>query len=401
MPSYVTWDNMGPVVAWGDDYNGQVTGVPTGTDFVDLLPGGAFQSVAIRRDRTLELWGAKQITDPSRRVSNISLPGVRFVDAAIGVTHMVAIREDDRTLVAAGTYPGGIACTPPVSTRPFVAVAAAGAHDIAIDDDGKLYPWGPAPVAAAAVPAGEFRRVRARNDYILALDKDGRLFGWGGVFDKTLDPQLWDGWQSDNLGHWFIDGPFMDMDAGIVQDFVHNGATMKMPHVLALYRDSKTVAGWGANNFGEANAPGGEFQAIAAGKGYSLGLDKNGFLQEWGSPLRPAATTVNNSDKPPRHWKPSGRFIAISAAGDHAVAVRYPRHVVGPDYDQTTLKQPSLELSVPRVNRELSDALRIVRDAVTGWRQGASGNPEESARRDQQSEQFERLANRLVPDVQG
>ena len=48
-------------------------------------------------------------------------------------------------------------------------------------------------------------------------------------------------------------------------------------YVLALYESGK-VEGWGANNSGEIGPPSLKFQAVAAGKAYSLGLDEDGFL---------------------------------------------------------------------------------------------------------------------------
>jgi alpha-tubulin suppressor-like RCC1 family protein len=360
MPSYATLAKVGRVVVWGDDSHKQVSEAPKTHDFLEVVPGGSQQSLAIREDRSLELWGGKNLPSGNTPVPPLTLPGVRFADAALGLTHMVALREDG-VLVPSGQYFGGGACVPPVGPR-FIAVAAAGGHDVALDEHGKLHVWGVATVVTTAPPEGIFMNVRARGDYILALRADGYLFGWGGVFNSPLDNQLWDGWYSDGAGHWFHPGPFKNMDAGIVQhDFVPENQTnpIRMPHVLGLY-ESGAVEGWGANTAGEAEQPSGKFQAVAAGRAYSLGLDEDGFLRQWERMLLPTTTTVGQKERPARHPMPKGRFISISAAGDHAVAVRQgPRLVAGPDFRERTLRQPDLETQAHReADRELSDALR-------------------------------------------
>jgi hypothetical protein len=79
------------------------------------------------------------------------------------------------------------------------------------------------------------------------------------------------------------------------------------------------------------------------------------------------------------------------------VAVRPgPRVVVGPNFRQRTLRQPTLETQIDRTaDDRLSEALRIVRQAVGDWRQAAAADPEEGARRDRELGQFERLAGEV------
>jgi len=383
MASHVTFTKVGSVVVWGDDSGGQIRDAPKTKDIEEVVPGGNRQSLVIHKDRSLTLWGGQNIPTPVPFLS-ASVPAktgqpvtrTRYLDAAIGLEHMVAIKEDDRSLVFSGQYFGSTPSESAANTPPgggFIAVAAGGGQDIAIREDGSLHQWGTDAAAVLKIepPKGSFIKVRARSGYLLALSANNVLFGWGGVFNDPLDPDLWGPpWQSDGLGHWFHPGPFIDMDAGPNQhDYKKNpndpnDPTITMPHVLGLY-DSGVVEGWGANNSGETETQHGDFQAVAAGKAYSLGLLKSGFLHQWGSEL-PAALR-SGPDRPPRSLMPKGGgFISISAAVGHAVALRLsPQFVTGPDIRERTLRQPSLETQVHReVDHELSDAVRIRGAAV-------------------------------------
>jgi hypothetical protein len=73
------------LVAWGADYSGQVSGVPTGT-FVSVA-AGEHHSVAIRSDGTLVSWGANYSGEVS------STPSGTFNAIAAGDWHSVAIRN--------------------------------------------------------------------------------------------------------------------------------------------------------------------------------------------------------------------------------------------------------------------------------------------------------------------
>jgi hypothetical protein len=53
-------------------------------------------------------------------------------------------------------------------------------------------------------------------------------------------------------------------------------------HSLAL-KSNGSVVGWGANEYGQCDAPPGHFIAIAAGDGQSVGLKSDGTLAFWGS----------------------------------------------------------------------------------------------------------------------
>ena len=84
-------------------------------------------------------------------------------------------------------------------------------------------------------------------------------------------------------------------------------------HSCALRIDN-TVACWGGNVHGQADAPDGEFKAVSAGgrsdRSHSCGVRADGTVACWG------ANNVGQTDAP------DGQFRAISAGGTHSCGVR-------------------------------------------------------------------------------
>src|SRR5687767_7645568 len=77
---------QGNLVAWGQDYLGQVSGIPAGT--FTAIAAGAGHSVAIRSDGSLVAWGH----DGSGKVSGPNADGGTFIAVSAGRVHTVAIR---------------------------------------------------------------------------------------------------------------------------------------------------------------------------------------------------------------------------------------------------------------------------------------------------------------------
>jgi len=180
-----------------------------------------------------------------------------------------------------------------------------------------LHTWGAIPSPPKS--SERFIVVRARNDYAIALDAGGRLFGWGGaLFDNPIHVATYlSGWLKNPAGYLYVDGPFTDIAAGSLQKDL--GTAFQVPHFLAV-DDRGQVHGWGPNRYGE-NAPSfpGLFTKVAAGYGFSLGIDYGGQLHHWGSHGVPLALGggVYRVDK-----CPVGQFTSVSAGSHHATAVR-------------------------------------------------------------------------------
>jgi len=324
----------GELVVWGGNERLQITEAPKSRGaFWKVAQGGATQCLAIRMNGSPALWGNGPMpptgeTPGDRQGVPLPLqlpPGGRYIDAALGLTHAYFLRSNGRIDPAGKFAVTNASADVPVALLGvrFVAVSAGGGFGVAIDVDGRLHQWGSLPEIAAQEQV-KFTKIRGRNGYCLALDEGGHLWAWGE--GAVLSAASLPGWQLRNSGfqtrgYWFHPGKFVDIAAGA------EGKNPSYPaHILAI-RDTGTIAAWGEDRFGQVSgAPkaigsttlGGKrtrFQAVAAGQGYSLALDENGYIYHWG--LTGSASTPTGLSNVPQ-----GQFASIGAGTMQATAVR-------------------------------------------------------------------------------
>jgi hypothetical protein len=275
--------HAGQLRTWGLDRDGQVTGVPTGTDFVAVAAGDA-HGLALRSDGTVAAWGQnddgecdvpagtyKAIgagadfslairTDGSiaawgdngqRQISSVPA-GYDFVAVDGGERFAVALKADG-SIVAWGNNRWGQVSDVPSGTG-FRAVVAGDDHAVALRSDGSLVSWGYWAAAEGTPTSGTFTAIGAGGSFCVALKDDGSLVWWG----------------DDPYGYDFARVPtgtgYVAISAGYL-------------HALALKRDG-SVVGWGAGadvsghpNWGQAMPPAGnDYTALAGGLYFSLAL---------------------------------------------------------------------------------------------------------------------------------
>jgi hypothetical protein len=334
--------NGGKIVVWGDDSAKQITDAPPGDDFWKVAPGGARQVLAIRNDGSLALWGVPYIKHDGLLSTIVPPPPAgRFSDAALALECAIAIRESDATVEVWGQFLGGGSVNPPAHLKslPVSGAAAGSDHCVVIGrDDGKLHKWNSTgEVPAPALPDVKFTQVRSRGTYTIARTDTGRLYGWGANFLYGYYPDYLPHWKDERSADGkeifhYLDGDYADVAAGNIQkiESVVSGVsyTQQIPHFLARRNDG-TVRGWGLNAHGELVTPAGvHFAAIAAGDGFSVGIDTIGRIHHWGDPGAPVISDPGAITSPPTphfHFaladKPTGQFSSIGAGSRHAAAV--------------------------------------------------------------------------------
>ncbi|MGD0580358.1 MAG: hypothetical protein ABSC08_15685, partial [Bryobacteraceae bacterium] len=210
----------GTVVAWGEDWYGQ-TDVPKGLKNVVAVSAGGGQNLALTSDGTVVSWGAN--ADRLR-----SLP--------LSVTKC-----------ATGYY-----CSP--NRGHVVAIAAGGAHSLALKGDGTVVAWGQNYYGETNVPAGlkNVVAIAAGAYHSMALKSDGTVVDW----------------------------PGNSVPAGLTNVV----ATAEgWSHNLAL-KSNGTVVAWGDDSYGQTKVPAGltNVVAVAAGDWNSLALKSDGTVVSWG-----------------------------------------------------------------------------------------------------------------------
>ncbi len=231
-------------------------------------------------------WG--NTTEPASTVP----PGYSSVNhkaIAAGGAHTLALKTNGSiSMWGDNTY--GQLISPVLSD--IVAVAAGGYHSLALRTNSTVAAWGYNADGQLDVPAGlsNVVSIAAGAQHSLALLSDGTVTAWG----------------NNNEGETNVP-PDLTNVVRIAAGYYHN---------LALKRDG-TVVCWGSTNNGECDPPGGldGVIAIAAGNGFSYALRTNGLIVLWGD---------NSSGQlvfPPTLL--SGTPVsAIAAGGAHCLALK-------------------------------------------------------------------------------
>ena len=229
----------GTLWAWGRNLNGQLgtgnsasTGAPvpvgSSADWVDVA-AGSYHSAAVKKDGTVWTWGRNSVGqlglgnnvdrfDPQQ----VPTATKTWVAVAAGVEHTVALNASgelwswgnnfngqlgigtadntmDPTLVV---DPNLAAVTAGASPTRWSAVAAGGAHTLAIQTNGRLYAWGmnlkgqlgTGSGADSNIPTrvgtdGDWASISAGREHSAATRIGGTLWVWG----SNGDGQLGDG----------------------------------------------------------------------------------------------------------------------------------------------------------------------------------------------------------------
>ena len=241
-----------PIVAWGDNSEGQTT-VPTNLDDIVAIAGGDYHSVALHHNGKLAAWGYNgdgQTTVPTNSLA--------FVAIAAGANHNLAITKTG-TLVAWGLDDDGQIDIPSAASNNVLNVAGGDAHSLALLGSGTVIAWGDDSFGQSSVPSGLIgvSAIAAGREDSLALLINGTVTGWGyNAYGQASPP------------------PGLSNVVAIAAGYLHSAA---------LCSDG-TVTVWGDNTYGQTTVPAGlsNVVAIAAGDYDTLALRQNGSVIGWG-----------------------------------------------------------------------------------------------------------------------
>ena len=125
---------VSPVVAWGDNGDGQTT-VPSGLSNVVAIAAGGYHSLALTAEGRVVAWGDNgcgQTTVPSG-LSNV-------VAIAAGGDHSLALTAEGRVVAWGYNWYGQT--NVPSGLSNVVAIAAGGCHSLALTAEGRVVAWG-------------------------------------------------------------------------------------------------------------------------------------------------------------------------------------------------------------------------------------------------------------------
>ena len=305
----------GTIWSWGDNYNGHVNTFerrtsPTpvsGLSEVAAIAAGQSHTVALKVDGTVWAWGKNTYgqlgAGSTSRTAPLQIPGLSGVTAiAAGSDHSVALKNDG-TVWAWGSGSYGqlgdgtttFGRTTPVQVPDMsgvVAIAATGAHTVALKNDGTVWAWGfgsygqlgDGTLTSRSTPGQVLNlsgvaTITASPYHTVALKNDGTVWAWG----YNNYGQLGDGTTTQRTTPVQVAGL-----QGIT------AVTAGNLHTLAL-KDDGTAWAWGSNSLGSLGdgttinmtspvqvLEQSEITEISAGGWHSMALKEDGTLLGWG-----------------------------------------------------------------------------------------------------------------------
>ena len=276
-------------VGMGNDAAGQCD-VPYGLTNALQVAGGGGQSIAVKTDGTVAVWGANYYGEG---VAPTNLTGVTMVSA--GWYHNVALLTNGTVTAWGLDYPllGYTMTQVPSNLTNAVVISAQALHTLALESNGTVVAWGyNTSYGETNVPAGLTNATAISAGYQFNLVvSNGYVVAWG---DNTAGQ--------------------CNVPAGLSNVVDVAAGTY---HSLALLQNG-TVAAWGDDLEGEIDVPAGLSNVVAIAAGgdptidgaYSLALKKDGTLVVWGD------------DDATAPFQGLTNVIGIAAGADHALAVR-------------------------------------------------------------------------------
>jgi alpha-tubulin suppressor-like RCC1 family protein len=178
----------GSIVAWGSDTYGQITNVPAGTDFLQVVAGDK-HAVALRSNGSVVSWGYWSAT------SGQPTSGV-YTQVSAGHDYCLAL-VNDGSIIHWGDDPWDHGVDEVPAGTDFVEISAGYLHGLARKEDGSVVGWG-AGTDASGHPHWGQAMPPAGTDYV-ALS--GGLY-WSLSMTGSSGLLFQDGFESGDTGLW-------------------------------------------------------------------------------------------------------------------------------------------------------------------------------------------------------
>ncbi|MFM2308305.1 MAG: Cellulosome-anchoring protein precursor [Chloroflexota bacterium] len=214
---------------------------------------GASFVLGLLQNDTLVTWGMN-------REYQANIPpccGSGIQDVAVGTNFALALKGG--RVYGWGANTRGQLKFPSTVAKDITAIAAGGAHGLALTKAGKVISWGDNTFKQASVPKG-LKAVSAMaggTNHTVVLLTDGSVVAWGSNASGQSKPPLG------------LKG-VRQLAAGL-------------DHTLALKTDG-TVIAWGNNSYGQATIPTNatDIKQVSAGTQFSMAVKNNGDVIAWG-----------------------------------------------------------------------------------------------------------------------
>ncbi len=372
-PPGSTINNTASVRSYWQDSNPSNNTATTATQVVESPPFNGVRSlsaggmlgnsdshtVALKTDGTVWAWGGglmgqlgDGVTTGAATIPVLTLDITNVSAVAAGGIHTLALKSDGTVWAWGSNQSGQVGVQEQFNffrTRPvqlpglsgFTAVAAGGAHSLALKSDGTVWAWGSntsgqvgngtftqavyEPVQVAGL--SNVKAIAAGPTYSLAVKTDGTVWGWGANAMGT--PPSGGGGVLGSQSMSSTGTPVQIAGLSNVAAVAAGGY-----HVVALKGDGTLVA-WGDNQYGQRGDGGGasgstpravsglsNVAAVAVGLEHALALKSDGTVWAWGRNFSGAVgdgTTTNRST--PVQVGLGASATAIAAGIQHSGAV--------------------------------------------------------------------------------
>ena len=341
---------------------------------------GEYHNCALQENDTAVCWSwHTNISDDSPIHDLTNAPSGRYVALSVGVLRACAVRSESLRIVCWGWGSWGWGSWSPRGQYKTVSV-----HDevCAIRDDGYAVCWDPQDLTEYTVSL-HFLAISVGDGHVCGILATGAPDCWGYDEDahtRTLTHLSFStNTQYDSISVGYSHACAIRRDNGAIAcsaggDHVQKGVfpghftyvDATADHVCALSL-AGNVTCWGRNDYGQADAPQGQFVSVSAGGYHSCAVRAvSGQLVCWGD------NELGQSEE-----APPGRFSAVSAGYLHSCALRLDGRVEcwGANSHGESNAPATLYVAVD-AGADQSCAINAIDPGVECWGHTSSNAPE-------------------------